>query len=110
MDIFTKLHIKRSYPYKIIRYFYYTKTIHVGSYRFTNKENVNKLIEDKNRNNRIIGATESHALPIKLNETIISIYKDHKDHKDHKENKENKENKIPQFTDKEFDDLMKIIS
>jgi hypothetical protein len=96
--------------YKIIRYFSSTKTIPVGSYRFTNKDNINRLIKDKKINIRIIGATESHALPIKINETKISIYKDHKDHKDHKENKENKENKIPQFTDKEFDDLMKIIS
>ena len=95
--------------YKIIRYFSSTHTIPTGSYRFTNKE-INMLIKDKNINNRIIGATESHALPIKLNKTKISIYKDHKDNKDNKDNKDHKENKIPQFTDKEFDDLMKIIS
>lgn len=92
--------------YKIIRYFSSTKTIPVGSYRFTNKE-INILIKDKKINNRIIGATESHALPIKLNETKISIY--NKNNKTNKDDKHDKHDKIPQFTDKEFDDLMKII-
>lgn len=92
--------------YKIIRYFSSTKTIPVGSYRFTNKENVNRLIKHKNRNNRIIGASESHALPIKLNETKISIY----NKEDDKENYKQDNKIIPQFTKKEFNELMKIVS
>ena len=91
--------------YKIIRYFSSTKTIPVGSYRFTSKENVNRLIKHKNRNNRIIGASESHALPIKLNETKISIYKEN-----NKENNKQDNKIIPQFTKKEFNELMKIVS
>ena len=100
--------------YKIIRYFSSTKTIPVGSYRFTNKENVNRLIKHKNINNRIIGTSESHALPIKLNETKISIYKEEDNKENNKENykQDNKQDNkiIPQFTKKEFNELMKIVS
>lgn len=96
--------------YKIIRYFSSTKTIPVGSYRFTNKENVNRLIKDKNRNNRIIGTSESHALPIKLNEIKISIYNKEDNKEENKQDNKQDNKIIPQFTKKEFNELMKIIS
>lgn len=82
--------------YKIFKLFSHTTTLKVGSYRFGPKETIYKALKD-NTNSALLGAAESHALPIRLNDKKVSIY-----------NNSNKE--IKPLTKKEFDELMRIVS
>jgi hypothetical protein len=83
--------------YKIFKLFSHTTTLKVGSYRFANKENVVKVLKN-NTNGALLGATESHAVPIRLNDKKVSIYN----------NSNSKE--IEPLTKQEFNELMKIVS
>ncbi len=84
--------------YKLFILFSHTKTLKVGSYRFANKENVIKVLKN-NTNNALLGATESHAVPIRLNDKKVSMY-----------NSNNNSKEIEPLTKKEFNELMKIVS
>ena len=83
--------------YKIFKLFSHTTTLKVGSYRFATKEALGKVLKNNNTNNALLGATESHAAPIKLNDKKVSMY-----------NSSKKE--IEPLTKEEFDELMKIVS
>ncbi|ALH23392.1 hypothetical protein ceV_486 [Chrysochromulina ericina virus CeV-01B] len=83
--------------YKIFKCFIHTKPFNVSSYKVITKENIYIGIKYTNINNALLGATESHALPIRLNDKKVSIYND-----------SNKE--IEPLTKKEFDELMRIVS
>lgn len=83
--------------YKIFKCFIHTKSFNLGSYKVITKENIYIGIKYTNKNNALLGATESHALPIRLNDKKVSIYND-----------SNKE--IEPLTKKEFDKLTKIVS
>jgi len=87
--------------YKIFKLFSHTKTLKVGSYRFANKENVVKVLKN-NTNNALLGAAESHALPIRLNDKKVSIY--------NTSNSSNSSKEIEPLTKREFHELMKIVS
>jgi hypothetical protein len=79
--------------YKIFKLFSHTTTLKVGSYRFGPKETIYKALKDS----ALLGATESHAVPIKLNDKKVSMY-----------NSSKKE--IEPLTKEEFNRLMKIVS
>jgi hypothetical protein len=81
--------------YKIFKLFSHTTTLKVGSYRFANKENVVKVLKN-NTNGALLGATESHIVPIRLNDKKVSMYNNSKE--------------IEPLTKQEFDELMKIVS
>lgn len=83
--------------YKILKCFSHTKPFNVGSYKVVTKENIYIGIKYTNTNNALLGATESHALPIKLNDKKVSMYNDSK-------------KEIEPLTKEEFDELMKIVS
>ena len=83
--------------YKIFKYFSHTKTMNIGSYRFGTKETINRVLKYNNTNNALLGATESHAVPIKLNDKKVSMY-------------HNSKKEIQPLTKKEFNELMKIVS
>lgn len=82
--------------YKIFKLFSHTTTLKVGSYRFANKENVVKVLKN-NTNGALVGATESHAVPIRLNDKKVSMYN-------------NNSKEIEPLTKQEFVELMKIVS
>ena len=83
--------------YKILKSFSHTKSFKVDSYRVVTKDNIYIGIKYTNTNNALLGATESHALPIKLNDKKVSMYNDSK-------------KEIEPLTKEEFDELMKIVS
>ena len=85
--------------YKIFKSFSHTTTLKVGSYRFATKEPISKVLKhnNTNTNNALLGAAESHAIPIKLNDEKVSMY-----------NKNKK--KTEPLTREEFNELMKIVS
>lgn len=72
--------------YKIFKLFSHTTTLKFRSYRFELKTN-----------SPLLGATESHALPIKLNDKKVSMYN-------------NTSKEIEPLTKQKFEELMKIIS
>lgn len=82
--------------YKIFKLFSHTTTFKVESYRFGPKETIYKALKD-NTNSALLGAAESHAVPIKLNDKKVSMY-----------NSSKKE--IEPLTKEEFNELMKIVS
>lgn len=81
--------------YKIFKLFSHTTTLKVGSYRFGPKETIYKALKD-NTNSALLGAAESHAVPIRLNDKKVSMYSSKKE--------------IEPLTKKEFDELMRIVS
>ena len=81
--------------YKIFKLFSHTTTLKVGSYRFGPKETIYKALKD-NTNSALLGAAESHAVPIKLNDKKVSMYSSKKE--------------IEPLTKEEFNELMKIVS
>lgn len=81
--------------YKIFKLFSHTTTLKVGSYRFVNKDTFIKVLKN-NTNGALVGATESHAVPIRLNDKKVSMY--------------NTSKEIEPLTKEEFDELMKIVS
>jgi len=58
---------------KIFKLFSHTTTLKVGLYKFGSKETIYKVLKDST-NSALLGATESHALPIKLNDKKVSMY------------------------------------
>jgi hypothetical protein len=82
--------------YKIFKLFSHTTTLKFRSYRFERKTNIYKVLKD-NTNRPLLGATESHALPIKLNDKKVSMYN-------------NTSKEIEPLTKQKFEELMKIIS
>jgi hypothetical protein len=82
--------------YKIFKLFSHTTTLKVGSYRFANKNTFIKVLKN-NTNGALVGATESHAVPIRLNDKKVSMYN-------------NNSKEIEPLTKQEFDELMKIVS
>ena len=82
--------------YKIFKCFSHTTTLKVGSYRFANNNTFIKVLKN-NTNGALVGATESHAPPIRLNDKKVSMYN-------------NNSKEIEPLTKEEFDELMKIVS
>ena len=100
---------------KIFKCFSHTTTLKVGTYRFASKDTIDKVFKYNNTNNTnnnnntnkallgaaeylaLVGAAESHAVPIKLNDKKVSIFNSNK-------------KEIEPLTNKEFDELMKIVS
>jgi len=83
--------------YKIFKSFSHTTTLKVGSYKFVTKEPISKVVKYNNSNNALLGAAESHAMPIKLNDKKVTMYYSNK-------------KEIEPFTKEEFNELMKIVS
>ena len=91
---------------KIFKCFSHTTTLKVGTYRFASKDTIDKVFKYNNTNNTnnnnntnkaLVGAAESHAVPIKLNDKKVSIFNSNK-------------KEIEPLTNKEFYELMKIVS
>ena len=83
--------------YKIIKYFSSTTTLPVGFYNFSIREK--KFLLTKNKSLPLLGASESHVNPIK------SI-----DSEKHKIKKNDNIKETIQPTEKDFDELMRILS
>ena len=81
--------------YKLYKHYFSTSTIKAGFNKYSLKPDTPTYL----KNARLIGATESHALPIKLDDSKNSIYNNKKDIK-----------KICKLTDKKMQDMINFIA